>query len=91
MAGEKVCGGVEVPTEEEVAALKALRQIKDRVRELKERRLELSSQEGSEGMTNAIAVEREMAELKVKWEEWEEKRQAAARRRMILLGHEKPV
>ena len=90
MGCEKACGKVQVPTEEEVVALKALRAIKDRVRDLKKKRSELSSRKGSDGTEDLLALEREMADLKMKWEEWEERRKQAARERMILLGHEEP-
>lgn len=85
---ERACGKVDVPTEDEVAALKALRSIKERVRELKKIKSGLSERCGE--TVEPRSLEREMAELKMKWEEWEEKRKRAARERMILLGHEDP-
>ncbi|MBU2499264.1 MAG: hypothetical protein KKE57_10205 [Proteobacteria bacterium] len=87
---EKTCGNLEVPTDEEVAALSALREIKNRVRELKKRRSELSSHKGAGKAEDLSAMEREMAELKMRWEKWEKRRKQAARERMILLGHEDP-
>jgi len=33
-------------------------------------------------------LEREMTQLKAEWNEWGKKRKEAARKRMILLGHE---
>jgi hypothetical protein len=32
-----------------------------------------------------------MADLKEEWPAWEEKRQQAAKERMIILGHEEPA
>lgn len=84
---EKSCAKVEVPTKEEVTALSAMREIKDRVRALKKRRAELSSHKQGEA-DELSAIEREMAQLKMRWEKWEEKRKRAAKERMILLGHE---
>jgi hypothetical protein len=86
----KSCKPIEVPTEDEVVALNAMRTIKDRSKEIKKRISAISSLEG-EGNTDEVSkLEREMAELKAEWTEWEEKRKDAARERMILLGHEEP-
>ena len=87
---ETTCGKLEVPTEEEVIALRALREIKNRVRDLKKRRSELSSHNGTGKAEDLSAIEREMVDLKMRWEKWEERRKQAARERMILLGHEDP-
>jgi len=35
-------------------------------------------------------LESELFELRAQWDEWEKKRKEAARRRMMMLGHEKP-
>jgi hypothetical protein len=79
------CGQVQVPTEEEVAALNVMREIKTRVRALKDRLkgTEIDSPEGADLMEK---IER----LKAEWNEWEAKRRAEAKRRMVLLGHEEP-
>ena len=76
----KSCKVREVPTEDELEALNAMRAIKDRVRDLKNR-ID-GSPESVPGLAN------EMAQLKAEWNEWDEKRKDAARKRMILLGHE---
>lgn len=76
----KSCKGSEVPAEDELVALNAMRAIKDRVRDLKKR-----IDGNAERMRD---LEREMAQLKAEWNEWEKKRKEAARKRMILLGHE---
>jgi predicted nuclease with TOPRIM domain len=77
---DKCCKRLEVPSEDEVVALNAMRAIKDRVRDLRKRLSEISE--------SILELEQEMAELKVQWNDWEEKREKAARERMILLGHE---
>ncbi len=76
----KSCKGREVPTEDELVALNAMRAIKDRVRDLKKR-----MDGNAESMRD---LEREMTQLKAEWNEWGKKRKEAARKRMILLGHE---
>ena len=80
--GGKTCGPVEVPTEKEKEALDALRRIKRRVREIK---AELESGEEKE------PLEKELASLREAWKAWQERREAAERERMVMLGHEDPV
>jgi hypothetical protein len=79
------CKRVQVPTEEEVAALNAMRDIKKEARSLKERMqsLQVDSRE-------RLELQERIDRLKTEWSGWEEKRKAEAKRRMILLGHEKP-
>jgi chromosome segregation ATPase len=86
---DSCCKKMEVPSEDEVAALKAMRAIKERVRDLKTRLSEISSSNRDEHKGEALALERKMEKLKAEWNEWEEKRKKAARERMIFLGHEK--
>jgi predicted nuclease with TOPRIM domain len=85
------CKKIEVPTEEEVCVLNELRCIKERVRELKKKISDLSA--GIVGGTrdDLMDLEKEMADLKEEWLSWEEKRQQAAKERMIILGHEEPA
>lgn len=85
------CKKIEVPTEEEVNCLNELRCIKERVRELKKKISDLSA--GLVGGTrdDLMDLEKQMEDLKEEWLAWEEKRQQAARERMIILGHEQPV
>ena len=87
---ESVCGRVEVPTEDEVRALSALRAIKERVRGIKKTIRELSPQEQEGGGETLHSLEGELEELRGRWKEWEDKRKKAARERMIRLGHEDP-
>ncbi|MBW1667994.1 MAG: hypothetical protein JRI79_10525 [Deltaproteobacteria bacterium] len=87
---EKCCARLEVPTDEELAALNALRKIKERVRELKKSIKALSSGKGEQEKEKVKVLESELFELRAQWDEWEKKRKEAARRRMMMLGHEKP-
>ncbi len=82
------CKGVEVPSEDEVEALSAMRSIKGRVRDLKKKLSELSSSDRDENIEEILALEKEMVRLKAQWNGWEERRKKAARERMIMLGHE---
>lgn len=82
------CKKLEVPSEEELTALRAMKAIKVRVRSLKKRLSELSISSREQDRQEALRIEKEMAELRSAWEGWEEKRKEAARERMILLGHE---
>ncbi len=86
----KSCKPIEVPTEDELVALNAMRTIKYRSKEVKKRLSEISSPNGDENAKKILKLEREMEQLKAEWREWEEKRKEAARERMILLGHEEP-
>ena len=79
-------GRLQVPTEEEKEALDAMKSIKERVRALK-KCLTASGRDETTG--ERLALEKELAHLKVDWDEWEQKRQKAAKERMVLLGHEK--
>lgn len=85
---DKSCGNIEVPTEDELAALNAMRAIKERVRDLKKRISEITPSGGAESAEEQATMEQEMVELKRAWREWEDRRKEAARQRMILLGHE---
>ena len=85
------CKKIDVPTEEEVCALNELRCIKERVRELKKKISDLSAGLVAGTRDDLLVLEEEMANLKEEWLAWEEKRQQAARERMIILGHEEPA
>jgi hypothetical protein len=85
---DNCCKRPEVPSEEEMVALNAMRSIKERVRDLKKRLSEVSSSHKEGDVQEALELEQKMDALKAQWNEWEEKRQRAARERMILLGHE---
>ena len=79
-------GKLQLQKKKKKEALDAMRSIKERVRALKKRLTALGSDEPT-GET--LALEKELAHLKVEWDKWEQKRQKAAKERMILLGHEK--
>ncbi len=81
------CKPFEIPTDDEVRALNALREIKGRVRKLKE--IILSESEGDSFSSEKIQVESELLKLKKEWKEWERKRESAEKERMIALGHVK--
>ena len=85
---QRSCKPIEIPTDDEVKALNALRDIKDRVRSLKNLMIEKDNNSGyGEGKEK---LESELLKLKTEWKEWEKKREYAARERMIALGHIKP-
>ena len=88
--GPRTCHRVEVPSREEVNALDEMRKIKGRVRELKKMLSGISSMNEGRDDGKTAELETEMARLKEEWNEWEKKREEAARQRMILLGHEEP-
>jgi hypothetical protein len=80
------CSGTfEVLTLREQAALKNLRAIKSRARELKQALSETGDALDDQGRD---AIERELYHLKQDWKRWEEERRDAAKERMIMLGHE---
>jgi hypothetical protein len=81
-------GKVEVPTEKEREALGAMKSIKERVRELKRHLASLDTLGLDQDAGEILTKENELARLKVDWNRWEEKRKAAAKERMIILGHE---
>jgi chromosome segregation ATPase len=83
------CDRIQVPSEEELEALNAMREIKRKVRELHKAISPLSSNKPEEN-EELQRLESEVERLKEEWKGWELKRRDAARVRMILLGHEKP-
>ncbi len=86
---DRTCHGkMEVPTPKEQEALAAMKSIKERVRALKNRLASLHVSDSDEGTDKILTKENELACLKAEWDQWEEKRKAAAKERMIILGHE---
>ncbi len=81
-------GKKEVPSQKELEALDAMKAIKDRVRPLKKQLASLKSSGNDENAGEISELQEELAGLKVEWDNWEEKRQKAAKERMIMLGHE---
>ena len=89
-ACESSCGKVEVPTQEEVEALNAMRGVKQRVRSLRKRLSEISVSRVDRDVEERSRLEQEILRLKSEWDALEQKREEAARKRMVLLGHEEP-
>lgn len=81
-------GKIEVPTVKEREALAGMKSIKERVRALKKRLALLEVSDSDENAGEVMELKEELAGLKADWNRWEEKRQKAAKERMILLGHE---
>jgi len=85
---ERTCPGqLEIPTPREQKALAAMRAIKEAVKPLKERLASLQGS-GQGEVDEALTVKAELARLKKDWDQWEAERKAAAKERMIILGHE---
>jgi hypothetical protein len=82
-------GAIEIPTEEEREALAAMKAIKDRVRVLKSQLTSLKTAECEACSPEERAMEAQLSHLRVEWDTWDERRQRAQKKRMILLGHEK--
>lgn len=89
-ACETSCRKVKVPTQEEVEALNAMRDVKERVRALKKRLSEISVSPVDRALEERSRLEQEILQLKSEWEALEQRRREAARKRMVLLGHEEP-
>jgi hypothetical protein len=89
-ACSRICGKAEVPSEEELRVLKAMRSMKERVRDIRTRLFEISSAAGSEKAGEKETLEKELEKLKSEWESLEQERKNAAHMRMVLLGHEEP-
>jgi chromosome segregation ATPase len=85
---ERTCPGqLEVPTPREQKALTAMREIKEQVKPLKER-LNAIKHSGGDTEGEALGIRTELERLKQDWDSWEAERKAAAKERMIILGHE---
>jgi len=71
-------------------ALQSLRSIKERVRQLKSRMRSIGTSKNNRDGEELSTLKKELERLRSDWDQWETKRQKAARERMILLGHEDP-
>ena len=85
---EKKCKGVDIPTDDEVEALSAMKALKLRVRDVKKKISDISAFEKEGGAQSLLVLEQEFVRLKTEWDRWVDKRSRAARERMIMLGHE---
>ncbi len=81
-------GKLEVPTPAEKEALDKMRDIKERVRPLKSRLSGFKDSGHGDGDPEILELKKELSHLKNEWDEWEHKRQKAAKERMVVLGHE---
>ncbi len=81
-------GQVQVPTPKELASLDAMRDIKERVRRLKNERRNVVAKRSAESADYISALDYEMDRLKKKWKTVEGKWKADVQERMIYLGHE---
>lgn len=86
----KECQPVEVPTQDEIVALNALRDIKKSVRIIKARLSEIAATKKDEDLQEKKTLEIELERLKTEWLELDKKKEKAARERMISLGHIDP-
>jgi predicted nuclease with TOPRIM domain len=81
-------GKMEIPTPREREALAAMKATKERVREIKKRLVEFEALKNDSHTEKIASLEDELTRLKQTWDSWETQRAAAAKERMILLGHE---
>ena len=82
------CKMMDLPSDDELTALNAMRSIKEKVRRLKKQLLEVDRMEEQSNSEQRSALEMEIGDLKAEWNNWEQKRKEAERVRMIILGHE---
>ena len=97
LSEEEACGCFpkEIVIKEEEEALAMLRDLKSQVHAQKARLAEIKQGLEADGKNAALqeslkACEEKLAELRVQWDEWDRKRQAATREKLIRLGHISP-
>jgi hypothetical protein len=81
-------GQLKIPTDRELRALRAMRMVKERVRSLKAQKILLQESARWGNRDRLLCLEEELCGLRKEWDRLKEEWQAAARERMILLGHE---
>ena len=81
-------GKMEIPTPREREALAVMKSTKERVRQIKKRLGVLDALKSASHTEEIVSLKGELIRLKQTWDSWETKRAAAAKERMILLGHE---
>ena len=82
------CKMMELPSDDELTALNAMRSIKEKVRDIKKQLSEADVVKEESDSKKGSTLEKEMTRLKAEWDLWEQKRKEAERARMIALGHE---
>ena len=86
---KNVCAGkIEVPTNKEIKALNEMRNIKSKVKAIKENIKRLNESRDEKARNEALALEKDLERLKTEWTKWQQKHKEAVRERMIILGHE---
>ena len=86
---KNVCAGkIEVPTDKEIEALNEMRNIKSRVKAIRENIKRLDDSKDEKAQNKVLALEKDLERLKTEWTKWQQKHKEAVRERMIILGHE---
>ncbi|MCG6880966.1 MAG: hypothetical protein LJE96_17710 [Deltaproteobacteria bacterium] len=81
-------GKMGIPTPREREALSAMKSLKERVRKIKKRIDELRGLKDDTYAEEIGSLKGQLVPLKKEWNSLGRKRDAAAKERMILLGHE---
>lgn len=86
---KNVCAGkIDIPTETEIEALNEMRNIKSRVKAVKEQIRQLAGSENEEARDRISELEKDLKRYRNQWLAWQERHRQAVRERMIILGHE---
>ena len=81
-------GKMEIPTPREREALSAMKSLKERVQRIKKRIDEFKGLKDDTYAEEIGSLKEQLVPLRKEWNSLERKRDAAAKERMILLGHE---
>ncbi|MEW6665559.1 MAG: hypothetical protein AB1512_10130 [Thermodesulfobacteriota bacterium] len=87
---KNLCREVEIPSDDELVALNAMRSIREKAKALREEMDRLQKTEPAQAGPERIRMQRQLDLLKQEWQEWEKKKNIAAKEKMVLLGHEDP-
>jgi hypothetical protein len=87
---KSLCGGIEVPSDDELVALNAMRSLREKAKTIREKMDQLERNGGVGDRSERVRMRQELDRLRMEWREWEKKKNRAARERMTLLGHEDP-
>jgi len=86
---KNVCTGkIEVPTDKEISALNKMRNIKSKVKAVKENIRQLIDSGNEKTRERVSELEKDLESYKAEWTEWQKRHKEAVRERMIILGHE---